>query len=141
MAGYSGTPLPKKLGMKPGHGALLLKAPRGFADELAPLPEGARAVARASGAKRYDVVLAFCASRRDLDALLPRAVERLAADGGLWLCWIKRSAGIPTDIGEADIRAAGLGTGLVDVKICAVNDTWSGLRFVVRTKDRAAWPR
>jgi len=86
------------------------------------------------------VVLAFCRDRRALAALLPRCLGVLPADGALWLCWPKKGSGVRTDVSEADVRRAGLDAGVVDVKICAVDQTWSGLKFVVRVKDRGRWP-
>jgi hypothetical protein len=84
----------------------------------------------------YDVIVAFCADRRTLDRHAATLPDRLSVAGGLWLTWPKRSSGVATDIGEADVRAAGLATGLVDVKIAAIDETWSGLRFVRRLVDR-----
>jgi hypothetical protein len=87
-------------------------------------------------AQPYDVIVAFCPSRRDLDRHVSGLPSRLGAAGGLWLAWPKRSSGVVTDIGEADVRAAGLASGLVDNKIAAVDEVWSGLRFVRRLADR-----
>jgi hypothetical protein len=84
----------------------------------------------------YDVILAFCPDRRALDRHVAALPDRLTTAGGLWLAWLKRSSGVPTDIGEAEVRAAGLDIGLVDNKIAAVNESWSGLRFVRRLSDR-----
>ena len=137
-AGYSGTPLPKKLGVKEGH-RVLVQRPGAF--ELTGLPARARVITRRSKGSTYNVILAFCKDRRALDALLLSSLDVLPADGSLWLCWPKKSSGVVTDISEADIRAAGLAAGVVDVKICAVDETWSGLKFMVRTKDRARWNR
>lgn len=137
MAGYSGTPLPRKLGIKEGHRVLVQ---RGAGVALDPLPAGARVSTRPARGTRYDVILAFCRNRRALGDLLPRSLAHLPAHGALWLCWPKKSSGVTTDIAEADVRAAGLAAGVVDVKICAVDDTWSGLKFVVRIADRARWP-
>ncbi|MFG0273863.1 MAG: DUF3052 domain-containing protein [Phycisphaerales bacterium] len=136
MAGYSGTPLAKKLGCKPGKALRLVGAPAGFAQTLDPLPEGARATGGLRGSTPLDLILCFCPDRRRLDERLPRCKDRLAVAGALWLAWPKKSSGVVTDISEADIRAAGLAIGLVDVKICAVDETWSGLKFVYRRKDR-----
>lgn len=87
-------------------------------------------------AQPYDVILAFCLARRDLDAYLDRLPRRLTSAGGLWLAWPKRSSGVVTDVGEADVRNAALACGLVDNKVAAVDDVWSGLRFVRRHSDR-----
>jgi hypothetical protein len=136
VAGYSGPPLARKLGCKPGIALCLVGAPAGFEAALDPLPEGARVTTGLRGATPLALVLCFCPDRRRLDDRLPKCVDRLARDGALWLAWPKKSSGVATDIGEADIRAAGLDAGLVDVKICAVDETWSGLKFVYRVKDR-----
>ncbi|HEV2236878.1 MAG TPA: hypothetical protein VGR57_09495 [Ktedonobacterales bacterium] len=139
MAGYSGTPLVKKLGIRAGARIALLRAPAGFAATLGALPPGAT-LAPATG-WRCEVVLLFVATRARLAGDLPNAMSGLAAAGGLWLAWPKRAAGVPTDLTEEAVRAAGLAAGLVDNKVCAIDDTWSGLRFVVRVADRARWPR
>ncbi len=142
MAGYSGTPLPKKLGIKEGHRVLLQRA-AGFRldrSSAGGLPPDVRLLSRRSAGASYDVILAFCGDRKTLAELLPRCLGVLPADGALWLCWPKKSSGVKTDVGEADIRAAGLSAGVVDVKICAIDETWSGLKFVVRVKDRPEWP-
>ena len=136
MAGYSGTPLPKKLGCKPGMTLRLVGAPSGFEATLEPLPDGAKATRGLRGSTPLDLVLCFCPDRRRLDERLPKCRDRLDKAGALWLAWPKKSSGVATDITEADIRAAGLDAGLVDVKICAVDETWSGLKFVYRVKDR-----
>ena len=142
-AGYSGTPLPKKLGIKPGHRVLLLGAPRGFEQTLGALPEGV-AVANASrGTKPFDVIVLFALDERALRAGFEPARARLQSDGGLWIAWPKKSSGLQTDLGDAMVRAHVLASGLVDNKVCALDETWSGLRFVVRLEDRpgAATPR
>lgn len=132
MAGYSGTPLVRKLGIKPGHRVALLGAPRGFA--LPDLPDGARVLRRV--AAPLDVVVLFCPDRAALQRRFDAARAALHPAGRLWVCWPKKTSGIQKDLGEADVRAHGLASGLVDVKICAVDDTWSGLAFVVRVADR-----
>lgn len=91
---------------------------------------------RRATAKQYDVILGFCPDRKALDRLAATLPERLTVPGALWLCWYKRASGIATDIGENDVRDSGLRTGLVDVKIAAIDDNWSGLRFVRRLADR-----
>jgi hypothetical protein len=132
-AGYSGTPLPRKLGIKAGHQVLLDNAPDGF--ELAPLPAGAT-VDHAPDAGPYDVTLMFCpdadALRERWDVLHPRT----APAGGLWVAWPKKAAEIPTDLDDGIVRQFGLTHGRVDVKVCAVDAQWSGLKFVVRLADR-----
>ena len=134
MAGYSGTPLPQKLGIKAGHRVVLLDAPDGFAATLGPLPDGARIVAGRPGAG--NVVLLFAAWRTGLADRLPAAKALLPPDGGLWLCWPKKTARRPGDLDENRVREIGLAAGLVDVKVCAVDETWSGLKFVYRVADR-----
>ncbi len=128
-AGYSSTPLPIKLGALPGRRVLLDGAPPGF--DL----DGTAAHRRAGGAP-YDVVLLFAP---DLDRLNRRwdlLVPRLVTAGRLWVCWPKRSSGQQSDLSEAEVRAFGLDKGLVDVKVCAVDATWSALAFVRRLVDR-----
>jgi hypothetical protein len=139
MAGYSGTPLPRKLGVREGSRVALLHAPPDFASSLGALPAGAQLAPAARAAT--DVIVLFATTHAQLSADLARAVAALAPTGGLWLAWPKRSARVPTDLTEATIRAVGLGTGLVDNKVCALDDIWSGLRFVVRLQDRPRWPR
>lgn len=128
-AGYSGTALPKKLGIKPGSTVALVDAPDGFARTLGPLPEGARLRDAARGA--CDVALWFVAGRgayaKGLHAWARRTDWR-----ALWICWPKKASGIQGDLGEEAVREYGLAAGLVDYKICAVDATWSGLCFARR---------
>jgi hypothetical protein len=131
-AGYSGTPLPTKLGIKPGHRVLLSSAPPGF--DLGPLP-GVEVRRRASSAP-YDVILLFVTRRHDLLARLDLLRARLTPAGGLWVVWPKRASGVPTDLDENVLRDVVLPTGMVDNKVCAVDAVWSGLRFVVRLRHR-----
>ncbi len=133
MAGYSGTPLVRKLGIKPQSRLLVLRAPTGFA--LDDLPEGVKPHSRPAGAP-YDTILLFCAAKGALVGGFSSAAARLSVAGGLWVCWPKKSSGVQTDLSENDVRTFGLGAGLVDVKVCAVDETWSGLRFVRRVSDR-----
>ncbi|MEU6583211.1 DUF3052 domain-containing protein [Nocardia sp. NPDC046763] len=133
MAGYSGTPLPRKLGIKAESRVLLAGAPAGF--ELGELPGGAE-VHRRAGAGPYDVILGFCPDRATLTRRFPGWRQRLAIDGGLWLAWPKKASGVPTDLGENAAREYGLAQGLVDNKVAAIDETWSGLRFVIRLADR-----
>ncbi len=132
-AGYSGTPLVKKLGIKPGHVVALLGAPADLALDVGP-----EVTQRTSlrGARPLDVVLLFCRSEAELVRGFGRAQGRIAKDGGLWVCWPKKSSGVPTDLGDMVVREYGLGQGLVDNKVCAVDATWSALRFVWRREDR-----
>jgi hypothetical protein len=137
--GYSGTPLPQKLGIKPGHRLLLLGAPAGFLDDdLGPLPPGVHVLRRA--AAPVDVAVAFAVTRRDLASRFAAARTALAADGGLWVAYPKKAAKVPTELDFTSVQEHGLDAGLVDNKSCAVTEVWSGLRFVVRVADRAAWP-
>ena len=140
MAGYSGTPLPKKLGIKPGARLGLCRPPEDFARTLGELPEGVAAQPVSRGSGRFDVIVCFARSSQDLARDLPSLPARLDPAGGLWIAWPKKSAaktaGLATDLSEAEVRAGGLATGLVDNKVCAIDDTWSGLRFVVRRADR-----
>ncbi|MEK6700959.1 MAG: DUF3052 domain-containing protein [Planctomycetota bacterium] len=133
MAGYSGTPLPKKLGIKPGHRVALIQAPKGFA--LGELPEGATTSARLNGGP-FNVLLLFAKDSAAMEKYFDSARAVMTIDGGLWVCWPKKASGVETDLTETEVRESGLETGLVDNKVCAVDDTWSGLRFVVRVKDR-----
>jgi hypothetical protein len=136
MAGYSGTPLPRKLGIKPGQRVLLLGAPDGFAeDALGELPERVALRRRAGGTA--DVIVAFHDRRAELARRLPRLRELMEPAAGLWIAWPKRSSGVPTDLTEDVVRELALQNRLVDNKVCAIDDTWSGLRLVIRLADRA----
>jgi hypothetical protein len=134
VAGYSGTPLEQKLGIKAGHRVLLSKAP---GDLALVLPDGATASTRVSG--DVDVALVFTTAEADLRKRMPAVCRSLVADGGLGVCWPKKASGVPTDLTENVVRQAGFDHGLVDNKVCAVSDVWSGLRLVVRLTDRATW--
>jgi hypothetical protein len=129
-AGYSGTPLPKKLGIKPGHRVMVLNAPPGFA------LEGVSAVTRAAG--KADVILSFHTERRDLEKRLPVLRERMEQAAGLWIAWPKKAAKLQTDLTEDVVRELGLANRLVDNKVAAIDETWSGLRLVIRLKDRGS---
>ncbi len=132
MEGYSGTPLPKKLGIKPGSVVALLGAPSGFEKTLGRLPENVQLRRQARG--RADLVLLFVKTRADLNRRLSVA-ERVMADGGsVWIAWPKRASGVVTDLTQNDVRKKGLDSGLVDYKIAAIDQTWSGLRFARRRK-------
>ena len=137
MTGYSGTPLPRKLGIKPGATLAIEDAPSGFDATLGELPGGVRRADE--GETGVDVLVAFHMSRETLESAFPAQARRIAPNGGYWIAWPKRSSGIPTDITEDALREVLLPTGLVDNKVCAIDDTWSGLRFVVRKEHRAAW--
>jgi hypothetical protein len=133
-AGYSGTPLPRKLGIKEGARLALLGAPDGFDATLGELPEGASVRSRARGP--LDVVVAFFIRRADLERRWGALAQAIEPDGGLWIAWPKRSSGVETDITEDVVREIALERGMVDNKVCAIDETWSGLRLVVRLKDR-----
>ncbi len=131
-AGYSGTPLPKKLGIKSGHRVGLIAAPGDF--ELIELPDDVRLVRRAQG--RFDVMVFFTRRAGELERRLPRLKELLVPTGGLWVGWPKKSSGVASDLTFDAVQRIGLDLGLVDNKICAIDETWSGLRFVYRLADR-----
>ncbi len=137
MAGYSGTPLAKKLGIKPGHAVALVEAPSGFESLLAGLPPDVSPVRFSGQPGPFDVIVFFTKSRRDLQAMFKMLAERLEPNGGLWVAWPKKSSGVKTDITEDVLREIGLPTGMVDNKVCAIDATWSGLRFVWRLEKRA----
>jgi hypothetical protein len=130
-AGYSGTPLPKKLGIKPGHRLALLGAPDGFELEL---PDGVSVRRRAGG--KADVILSFHVSRTELERRLPALRAMMQPAAGLWIAWPKRASKMETDITEDVLREIALPTGLVDNKVCAVDERWSGLRLVIRREHR-----
>ena len=132
MAGYSGTPLATKLGIKSGSRVFLKSAPKNYAALLAPLPDGVRMNARMSDAT--DLVHLFATSRSDLERTLRTALPGLRTDVPIWVSWPKKASGVPTDITEDTIRAIALPMGLVDIKVCAVDEVWSGLKLVVRRR-------
>lgn len=129
-AGYSGTPLAKKLGIKAGHRVLLVREPEGFRDLLEGLPDDVTFGTRATGA--FDVIVFFTKARKDLEARLPKLEGALAEKSGLWVSWPKKASKVPTDVTEDVVREVALPRGLVDVKVCAIDETWSGLRLVRR---------
>jgi hypothetical protein len=136
--GDSGTPLPRKLGIRPGHRLLLLGAPEGFIDvDLGPL-DAVTVLRRAS--PPVDVAVAFAVTRAELVRRFDSARRALAADGGLWVAYPKKASKVPTELDFDVVQRHGLDAGLVDNKSCAVTAVWSGLRFVVRVADRPAWP-
>jgi hypothetical protein len=135
MAGYSGTPLVQKLGIKAEHCVAVLEAPGGFSATLGELPPGATLREDLRGGAN-DVIVFFTRSLAHLRERFGAIAGQLAPTGGLWVAWPKKASGVPTDLSENLIRTVGLDAGLVDNKVCAVDDTWSGLRFVVRLKDR-----
>ena len=140
-AGYSGTPLPKKLGIKEGHALASIGAPDHFSDLLTELPRGVVLKRTPRGPGRFDVIVAFVRSERELEKRFGRAMALLDPFGGLWIAWPKQSSRLATDLKESHVRKHGLSTGLVDNKICAIDADWSGLRFVVRTENRPSKTR
>jgi hypothetical protein len=138
MAGYSGTPLPKKLGIGAGSRVALVDSPAGFAEHLSPLPADVLFLKRFVAP--VDVILLFVDRRADLAKKLGSLAAKLAANGGLWVAWPKKASGVETDLSESIVRELGLAHKLVDNKVCAVDDVWSGLRFVVPLSLRKDWP-
>jgi hypothetical protein len=134
MAGYSGTPLPKKLGVKPNQRIALVNAPTDFAKVLGRLPENAAIVKRLDGP--LDLILLFVDREQTLAKQFPILASKLQSNGMIWVAWPKKSSGVATDLVFEKVQRIGLDSGLVDVKICAVDDVWSGLKFVIRLKDR-----
>lgn len=133
-AGYSGTPLARKLGIAAGMRMAWLRAPGDFAELLGELPDDVRLKARA--AAPVDLVVQFVTRRSQLERELPRLREAVRPAGTVWVVWPKRSAGVPTDVIEDVIRDVALPLGLVDVKVCAIDETWSGLKLVIRKELR-----
>jgi hypothetical protein len=133
MAGYSGTPLAKKLGIKPGSALFVIAAPGHYDELLAPLPEGVKRVRKIDGA---DVAHFFETSRVRLDKDLRAAVSKMQQDAAIWISWPKKAAKVETDITEDTVREVALPLGLVDIKVCAVDETWSGLKLVIRKQLR-----
>jgi len=133
-AGYSGTPLVRKLGLRPGWRVAVLDGPDGVDDLLGELPPGLRLVRRLSG--ELDAVWIFVVTRRELERRLPGAIGRLPPDGTLWISWPKRTSGVPSDLTEQVLREVVLPTGWVDIKVAAIDETWSGLRFALRRELR-----
>ena len=141
MAGYSTTPLPKKLGIREGSLVALVTPPPLFAKALEPLPKEARVVMGVPKKAPFDVAIVFATKKKDLESRLKSAMKSLATDGGIWIAWPKKSSGLQTEVDEFVVRSTGLASGLVDNKVCAIDDTWSGLRFVVRKGDRTGHPK
>jgi len=134
VAGYSGRPLVDKLGIKPGIRIAILNAPRGYRATLGKLPAGVQVVAAARGVLSF--IHLFVVSRAILEAKIPALLRALKPDGSLWISWPKQASGVETDITEDVVRALALPTGLVDVKVAAIDDVWSGLKLVRRLKTR-----
>ena len=131
-AGYSGTPLPKKLGIKPGHRLMLLAAPEEFT--LGDLPEDVTVSRRARG--KADVIVSFHTDRADLARRMPTLRNAMEPAAGLWIAWPKRASKVPTDLTEDVVRELALANVLVDTKVAALDEKWSGLRLVIRLRDR-----
>ena len=136
MAGYSETPLAKKLGIKEGFCIALVNAPRGFRNELK-LQQGRVSLDKDSN-ETVDLILFFAKTRSALSKDFAKLASRLAPAGMLWVAWPKKASGVTTDLSFDKVQKIGLAAGLVDTKICAVSEVWSGLRFVIRVKDRPA---
>jgi hypothetical protein len=132
-AGYSGTPLPQKLGLKSRMRVLAMSAPPHFRALLVGAPADLVWLPRLAA---FDCAIAFATSGSDLRAFFTRLEPKLAQDGMIWISWPKKTAGVKTDLDENVVRNVGLDTGLVDVKVCAIDVTWSGLKFVRRVRDR-----
>jgi hypothetical protein len=135
-SGYSGTPLARKLGIGEGDEVALIGAPEWLEDTLRAVPDVASVHTDLAEDARYDVIVAFVTRRAELEAQLPRLRSRMAPACGLWIAWPKRSARLPTDMTDQVVRDVALPTGLVDNKVCAIDDTWSGLRLVIRRELR-----
>ncbi len=134
MAGYSGTPLVKKLGIKEGCSLLVINPPEEYADLVNPLPAGVRILQQAAG--EVDMIHIFTKKRAELEARLLPLSQTIVQTGMIWVSWPKRSSRVPTDMTEDVIRELALPLGLVDVKVCAVDQTWSGLKLVIRKELR-----
>ena len=134
MAGYSGTPLAKKLGYKPGQRAYVDGGPDDYAVMVAPLPDDVAFVPRLAG--KFDMIHLFTTDAAKLAAKLEKYLHNLVANGTIWVSWPKKASKVPTDITEDVVRALALPLGLVDVKVCAVDETWSGLKLVIRVENR-----
>ncbi len=133
-AGYSGTPLVKKLGIKPGFTILILNAPADYATTLGALPDGVTQVDTL--ADSLDFIHIFSKERAALETEFPRLKAALAPAGMLWVSWPKKASKVPTDLSDGVVRETGLANGLVDVKVAAIDAVWSGLKFVYRLEDR-----
>jgi hypothetical protein len=133
-AGYSGTPLPQKLGIKPGLGIVTIKAPTHYRRLLDTIPEGVTFFDRLKPDSSF--VHIFIKKRSELERRLAVLREKIADTGTVWISWPKKSSGVPTDVTEDVVRAVALPLGFVDVKVCAIDETWSGLKLMVRRTDR-----
>jgi hypothetical protein len=134
VAGYSGTPLTNELGIKPGARVAFVRAPDGFGETLGDLPPGVKVKSRATGP--LNVIVLFVTRRAELERRFERLAVAMEPAAGLWVAWPKRASGVETNMTEDVAREVGLAHGLVDNKVCAIDDTWSGLRLVKRLEDR-----
>lgn len=139
MSGYSGTPLAKKLGIAAGCRLYLSAAPDNYGTLVAPLPEGVRTVRRIGA--DTDLIHVFATCRAVLERALAVSLKAMRADAVIWVSWPKKSSRLASEITEDVVRELALPLGLVDIKVCAVDATWSGLKLVVRKSERKAWPR
>ena len=135
-AGYSGTPLAKKLGIKNGASVLSIEPPDNYFELLAPLPENVDIAINTGSSKTFDLIHLFTNSRDELFSKLAATVRLIEQNGSIWISWYKKAAKLPTEITEDTIREAAFPLGLVDVKVCAVDEKWSGLKLVIRKENR-----
>jgi Protein of unknown function (DUF3052) len=141
MAGYSGTPLPKKLGLKPQFRIAFFQLPGDVKAELKEALSDCRLVRDGKeNSDQLDFAMIFVKSQADMKEQFPAFARRLAPAGMLWVSWPKKASGVITDLNENDVMKIGLAAGLVDVRVCAVSEVWSGLKFVIRVKDRVRAP-
>ena len=134
MAGYSGTPLVQKLGIKEGHKLLILNPPPRYKETLGKLPPNSVLVRSLNGS--LDFVQFFTKSKSELELSFSALMKAITPNGMIWISWPKGASGVKTDLNETIVREIGLKNGMVDVKVCAVDEIWSGLKFVFRLKDR-----
>ncbi len=135
-AGYSATPLPQKLGISEGDEVALIGAPEWLEDAIAAVPSVAEVHTHLDGGTLFDVIVVFVSWRAELEASLGRLRDRMAPACGLWIAWPKRASKVPTDMSDDVVREVALPTGLVDNKVCAIDETWSALRLVIRREHR-----
>ncbi len=134
--GYSGTPLVRKLGLKPRMECAVVDPPENYRDLLVGIPDDLRIAGLSPESDDYDFIHLFVRERDGLGARMKSLRGRIARDGMVWVSWPKKASGVETDVSGGVVRDAGLAAGLVDVKVCAVDETWSGLKFVIRRADR-----
>lgn len=134
MSGYSGTPLPKKIGIAVNHRVVFINEPENFRGLLGNLPDGVEVLDRVKAP--VNLIVFFATSEKDLLSRFEKLASMLDPAGMLWIAWPKKSSGVKSDLNDGRVRLIGLEAGLVDNKVCAIDDIWSGLRFVIRLKDR-----